>query len=312
MQSNPMRLAVIFTLVGWVFISLNDTIIKLLSDTYPLHQIVFIRSAIGIFFSLFLVKLEGGWNILKTKRPFLHLLRCLLLIIANIAYFTALVVLPLANAAAIFFVAPLLITIFSVPLLGEAVGKRRIIAVIFGFIGVVIIIRPFNFSQENLYLLAYFLPVLSALCYALMQILTRKLGIVSKASAMAVYLQLVFIAVGFIFWFLFGDGSYATNFQNPSMFFLLRAWEWPSHSDWPFLILIGIFSSVVSYVITQAYRLASASFVAPFEYIALPLAALWGWLIFDDIPDGWAIFGMLIIVGSGLYVYQREKITKSP
>ena len=152
------------------------------------------------------------------------------------------------------------------------------------------------------------LPLLAALCYAFMQILTRKLGIVSKASAMAVYLQMVFLAVSSIFWFLFGDGRYVESFQNPSMVFLLRAWEWPSSSDWPFFIFIGILSSAVGYCSSQAYRLASASFVAPFEYVALPLAALWGWLIFGELPDYWASIGMLIIVGSGLYVYQREKI----
>ena len=295
-------------MLSWVFISMNDTVIKLLSDTYPLHQMVFIRSVIGIFFSLFLVKLEGGWQILKTKKPFLHLIRGLLLVTVNMSYFSALVILPLANTAAIFFIAPLLITMLSVPLLGETVGRRRTVAVIFGFIGVIIIMRPFNLAQGNIYLVAYCLPLLAALCYAFMQILTRKLGIVSKASAMAVYLQMVFLAVSSIFWFLFGDGRYVESFQNPSMVFLLRAWEWPSSSDWPFFIFIGILSSAVGYCSSQAYRLASASFVAPFEYVALPLAALWGWLIFGELPDYWASTGMLIIVGSGLYVYQREKI----
>ena len=175
-------------MLSWVFISMNDTVIKLLSDTYPLHQMVFIRSIIGIFFSLFLVKLEGGWQILKTKKPFLHLIRGLLLVTVNMSYFSALVILPLANTAAIFFITPLLITMLSVPLLRETVGRRRIVAVIFGFIGVIIIMRPFNLAQGNVYLVAYCLPLLAALCYAFMQILIRKLGIVSKASAMAVEL----------------------------------------------------------------------------------------------------------------------------
>ena len=139
--------------------------------------------------------------------------------------------------------------------------------------------RPFNLAQDKIYLVAYCLPLLAALCYAIMQILTRKLGIASKASAMAVYLQVVFLTLSSIFWLLFGDGRYVESFQNPSMVFLLRAWEWPSSSDWPFFIFIGISSSAVGYCSLQAYRLASASFVAPFEYVALPLAALWGWLI---------------------------------
>ena len=144
MQKNPIRLSVIFAMLSWVFISMNDTVIKLLSDTYPLHKMVFIRSVIGIFFSLFLVKLEGGWQILKTKKPFLHLIRGLLLVTVNMSYFSALLILPLANTAAIFFIAPLLITMLSVPLLRETVGRRRILAVIFGFIGVILINETFQ------------------------------------------------------------------------------------------------------------------------------------------------------------------------
>ena len=123
-QNNPIRLAVIFAMLSWVFISMNDTVIKLLSDTYPLHQMVFIRSIIGIFFSLFLVKLEGGWQILKTKKPFLHLIRGLLLVTVNMSYFSALVILPLANTAAIFFITPLLITT-SPNSLGVSIGSIR-------------------------------------------------------------------------------------------------------------------------------------------------------------------------------------------
>ncbi|MDG2406363.1 MAG: DMT family transporter [Paracoccaceae bacterium] len=310
MQNQSARLAVLFAVLSWLFISMNNVVIKILSETYPLHQMVFFRSAIGIFFGLFLVKLEGGWQILKTDKPFLHSLRGLLVVVSNMFYFSALAILPLADTAAIFFTAPLLITLLSVPFLGEAVGLRRIGAVIFGFIGMLIIMRPFNLQQGNIYLITYCFPLLAALCYALMQILTRKLGGVSKASAMAVYIQMAFLFVSTFFWILFGDGRYVDSFENPSMVFLLRAWVWPIGNDWPFFLFIGILSAGVGYGTAQAYRLATASFIAPFEYVALPLAAIWGWFVFGDLPDGWASIGMLIIVGSGLYMYQREKTLK--
>ena len=108
-----------FVLLGVMAISVNDMLIKQLSGGYPLHQMVFLRSAIGILFSLILVQWEGGWQILKTRTPGLHLLRGLLVVVSNLTYFAALAVMPLANATALFFVAPLMITLLSIPLLGE-------------------------------------------------------------------------------------------------------------------------------------------------------------------------------------------------
>ena len=110
-------------LIGMVTISANDALIKQLSGGYPLHQMVFVRSAIGIWFSLVLVWFEGGFSILRTRHWGFHLFRGLALVVANISFFTALAVMPLGEATALFFVAPLMITLLSVPLLGERGGS---------------------------------------------------------------------------------------------------------------------------------------------------------------------------------------------
>lgn len=295
-----------FVLFGMFAISINDMLIKQLSDGYPLHQIIFVRSAIGMIFTLFLVQIEGGWHILRTSRPVLHAFRGLLVVVSNMSFFAAFAVLPLADATALFFAAPLFITLLSIPVLGEKVGPLRIGAVVFGFIGVIIMQRPWQ-SSEALQVdrIVLLLPVLSALTYAGMQLMTRKLGAISKASAMAVYIQLTFIVVSAMFWLVAGDGRYAGT-GNPSVEFLLRAWVWPEPGDWKYLIGLGANSAIIGYCLSQAYRLSNAATVAPFEYVGLPLAVFWGWLIWADLPD-WEVWtGMGMIVASGLFVFLRE------
>jgi len=298
-----------FVLLGVMAISVNDMLIKQLSGGYPLHQMVFLRSAIGILFSLILVQWEGGWQILKTRTPELHLLRGLLVVVSNLTYFAALAVMPLANATALFFVAPLMITLLSIPLLGEKVGPWRMGAVVAGFAGVVVMMKPWAPSSAlDLSRWVLLLPVVSALFYALNQIMTRKLGITTRASAMAVYIQGIFIIVSLGFFAIAGDGRYAEGIQNGSVVFLLRAWIWPQGTDiWLFLGL-GLNSAIIGYSLAQAYRLADAATIAPFEYVGLPLAVFWGWLLWAEWPDAAVSAGILLIMGSGIFVFLRERL----
>jgi len=307
-QHNKPALGIFFAVLGMTCITINDMLIKLLSGDYPLHQAVFLRSVIGIVFSLALVQLEGGFGILRTDRPLLHLLRGLLMVVANLAFFTALAVLPLADTTALFFVAPLFITLLSIPILGEKVGIRRISAVLVGFAGVLVMQRPW--SSEGLGTgdrLVLLLPVLAALTYALSQIMARRLGATTKASALAVYIQGTFILVSLGFWAVAGDGRHTAGIDNASMQFLLRAWRWPHEGDALLFLALGALSGVIGYSISQAYRLAQPATVAPFEYIAMPLAVLWGWLIWDYLPSALVLLGISLIMGAGLYVFLRER-----
>jgi S-adenosylmethionine uptake transporter len=302
------RKGIAFILLGMLCISVNDVLIKRLSGDYPLHEMIFARSAIGLAVSLAILQFEGGFGALRTARPFLHLLRGLLVVMANMTYFTALAVLPLAEATALFFVAPLFITVLSVPLLGERVGPFRMAAVVVGFGGVLLMLRPAGGAGgAEVHRLTLLLPMLSALFYACFQIMTRRLGAASTASAMAVYIQSTFIAVSLVFFLLAGDGRFAAGVENESLRFLLRAWYWPAAEDlWLFLALGGI-SGVVGYCMSQAYRSAEAAVVAPFEYVALPLAIFWGWSVFGHLPGPWVLAGIALIVGAGLTVFLRER-----
>ena len=304
---NNATIGILFVLAGVFFISINDMLIKQLSGGYPLHQMVFTRSIIGIMFSLIFVQMEGGWRILRTNQPGLHVLRGLLIVTSNMTFFVALAAIPLADATALFFAAPLFITLLSIPVLGEKVGPLRLGAVVFGFLGVVIMQRPWEgvdtLGTSRLILL---LPVVAALTYALNQLLTRKLGVKSKASALAVYIQGTFVVVSIGFYIIAGDGRFAEGSDNPSIQFLLRAWIWPAQSDFWLFGFLGFASALIGYALSQAYRMADAATVAPFEYIGLPLAVFWGWFIFSELPVWEVWMGIAMILASGVFVYIRE------
>lgn len=305
---NQASLGILFILGGVFAISVNDMLIKALSGGYPLHELVFLRSGLALVFSVALIQMEGGWRILKTRRPFLHMTRGVLIVIANMSFFAALAALPLAEATALFFAAPLFITLMSIPILKEQVGIMRLSAVCVGFVGVLIMQRPWVDTQSlEASRLVLLLPVLAAVTYALNQIMTRKLGADTKASALSVYIHSAFIVVSLGFFAIAGDGRFAEGTDNASMQFLLRAWVWPAGDDIWVLLGMGANAAIIGYCLSQAYRLADAATVAPFEYMGLLLAVFWGWVIFSELPS-WEVWaGMTLILGAGLFVFLRER-----
>ena len=302
-RSSAKVQGVLCIVFGMVVISLQDSFIKLMSGDYPLHQIVFTRSCIAILLTVYFAHLEGGIGLLRTRRLPLQLVRGLLMVGGNVGYFLALAAMPLADAAAIFFVAPLFITMLSVPFLGERVGPWRWAAVAAGMAGVAIMLRP----GEGLIEIAALLPIGAALCYAMMQMLTRRLGGTERASTLAFYMQISFVTVTGLFALIAGDGRFATG-GHPSVEFLLRAWAWPSAFDAFLMLSCGFLIAVALYLLAQAYRLAEATLLAPFEYTALAFAVLWGVLWWGDWPDATTFLGIALIAGSGLFVFYRETL----
>lgn len=308
---NAETRAIVFILVGMLCISVNDTLIKFLSDGYPLHQMVFVRSAIGLTASSVFLHLEGGASLLRTDRPALHALRAGLIVIANMTFFAALAVMPLGAATALFFVAPLFITLLAIPVLGEPIGAPRIIAIVVGLLGVAIMMAP-GVDWDGIPRWNLLLPVAAAACYSGMQVLTRKLGDRSAASAMAIYIQGTFIVVSVGFFAVAGNGRFAREGQNEAFEFLLRAWVWPAAGDlWIFGVL-GLMSAFIGYSLSQAYRLGTAAVVASYEYIALPLAIFWGWVVFGEVPAPVVWVGIALIAGAGLAVFARERSLARP
>jgi len=291
-------------LLAWLAFSLGAVGIKYLSGDYPLHQIVLIRTVVAMIITLgILVPVEGGYKNLKTRHLRLHLIRGFSVVMANMTFFLGLASLDIAEATAIFFVAPLFITALSYFILKEEVGIYRWFAVVIGLIGVVVMLRPGTSSFQ----LAALLPLVAAFAYANLNILTRKIGLSDKASTMTFYIQLVFIVVCSAFGLLVGDGRFATG-NNASLDFLLRAWTMPSTDDLLVMVGLGVSSAFGGYLISQAYRVTLAVVIAPIEYIALLLAILWGYLIWGEWPDFVAWIGIALILGSGLLIFWREVV----
>ena len=282
----------------------NDTTVKFLSGGYALHQIILIRSILGLAITLLvLAPFHGGLKVFRTERLSAHLLRSFFVFVANMAFFLGLATMPLADATAIFFISPLLITLFSVVFLQEYVGPWRWAAIGIGFIGVVVMMRPGTTAFQY----TTFLPVIAAFAYAALHTMTRALGKTESAVTLSVYIQMMFIIASILIGLAVGDGKFGDQ-SDPSLHFLLRPWVWPDQSDLPFFAILGVGVSGAGFLISQAYRVAAASFVAPFEYLTLPLAVLFGILIFDEWPDAIAYFGMTLILLAGVLTIWRDAV----
>ena len=299
------RGAIYCILAGMVVLTLQDTTVKWLSPDYALHQIMLTRALLALFITFAFLHFEGGLRLVRTRFPGLHAARGALMVAANMMFFLAIAAMPLGEAVALFFVAPLFITLMSVLFLNERVGARRWAAVLAGFAGVAVMMRP----GGDIFDWAALLPVGAAFGYACMQMLTRRLGATDKASAMAFYLQISFIAFSLTAGLAVGDGRFAGT-GNTSLDFLFREWRWPETRDYWLLGWCGVSSGIGGYLLSQAYRLGEAAFVAPFEYAALPMAVAWGFVLWGDVPDGIAIFGMSLILTAGAYVLYRENSTR--
>lgn len=284
-----------------VCFSCVDVLIKFLSDGYPLYQITFLRTLVALSLIGAIVGITGKGADLKTTHFKIQMLRGLLVVFANFLFFLGIAALPLAEAVAIFFVSPLLIAVFSILFLGETVGPRRWAAIMVGFLGVLIVLRPGTDAFQT----AALLPIGAAISYGLLHILTRRIGTTDSTTSLVFYTQLVMLAVSSGAGLAFGHGNFNV-YKHPSATFLLRAWVWPSPVDTALIVALGITIAAGGFAISAAYRRSDAAFIAPFEYVAMPFALVFGIVIFAEYPDRTALFGIALILGSGLFLIWRE------
>ena len=304
MEIKSRYLGIICITLAQVFFTTLDMAIKFISGDYALHQITFIRASVAILFTLLIfIPMDGGYRNLLSKRLGLHLLRGFGIVVTNLCFFTALVTIPLAESTAIFFIAPLLITLLSVFILGEKVGMRSWVAVFVGLLGVIIMFRP----DLGVFNPAYMLPLAAAIAYSLVQITTRKMGEAEKASTMVFYIQLNHLFFSSLMGLIFGDGNLADESQ-PIIFYLFRAWTVPTWQDLIIMVGIGLGSGLGAYFMSQAYRISKVGIIAPFEYVAIPLSIFWSITIFGDWPDIVSWLGISLIAGAGLYIIFSEAV----
>lgn len=269
--------------VGVAFLTVNDAIAKTLTDTYSPLQILFLRNVIALPFALMIALRMGGSAALRSYRPSVHLLRGILWVAGTFLFFTSLRFLQLAEATALIFVAPFFIIALSAAFLGERVGWRRWSAVVAGFIGVLIVVRPGGATFQ----LASLLPVATAFVYALMMLGSRFVD--SRES------------VWTLLFYLTGTSALLSAVLVPFVWIPVQL-----EHLWLF-VAIALCGTAGITMMTQAFRLAPASIVAPLDYTALIWATALGWLIWNEMPDAITFFGAGIIIMSGVWVILRER-----
>jgi drug/metabolite transporter (DMT)-like permease len=298
---------IFLALGGSLILSMNDLAIKALSDTYALHQIILIRAFIGVALVLSVMRISaGGMKQMKTRRPGAHLVRVSIVMVSNITYFVGLSLMPLADAVAVAFVAPLLVTLMSAVVLHEYVGPRRWAAVAVGLLGVVIMTRPGTGVIQP----AAILVLISAFCYASSHMMTRRMRDTESAMTLNFYVQVGFIIVSCVFGLVAGDGHLAQA-PGSTWEFLFRPWITPPMGDWWAFVATGVAVGVGGLMMSQAYRTTEAALIAPFEYIGMPMAIFWGVVVFGTWPDATAWAGIALICGAGLYTLWRETVRRN-
>jgi drug/metabolite transporter (DMT)-like permease len=298
-------LGVIFVCAGVLVFSLQDGIVKLLSTDYSVTEAVYIRSLIAVPLLAGLVHWEVGVGALVSPRYWWLFARACVLFVSYMAYYLAFPALPLADAIALFFVAPLFIAVLAGPVLGETVGWRSWGAVAIGTAGVVVMLRPGSGFFEPAALLSLF----SALLYAAAALLTRRLGETEPGSVMTFYQNIVFLAGAALTAAVLTFGG-VDHANHPSLNFLVRSWQMPTTIDLALMGSCGIIATVGTLFLTQAYRIAEASRIGPFEYTGILWGPVWGFLIFSEVPRSTTIAGAALIVVSGLVALQPARKTK--
>lgn len=301
-ESNSALRGVAFLVLGMAIFSLQDVAVKWIGGDYPVLEIVTFRSLVALPLTLLFFRLEGGRGMPRTPQRRLEYSRGLFFFLSYTTYFMGLAALPLADIAALRFSGPLMITLLSVYFLGELVGLRRWVALLIGFAGVLLIVRPglATFNLGSLFTL------LSVLLYALATILTRRVQTTDSSATMAYYSSLVYLAGTFVLApLVIAVGDFPD--AHPSIAFLFRAWSMPSLLDGIIMSGLGLVWAGGMYYLARAYSVAPASTVAPFEYLALPIHIAWGFALWREIPTALTLAGAALTLASGLYILYRER-----
>ena len=274
--------AIIFSLLGWMFLPVMDGFAKYLSDDLPILQITWARYFFTVVFvfpiMFFFYKKQLVWS----DKPRLQMFRGLILLSANICFFYAISVISLAKALTLAFIAPLIVTAFSPILLGEKVGFRRWTAVAVGFIGSLIVIRP-GFLEFNLASMA---ALATGFFYGFYLIITRKLSTSDNPL-------LTLLITGIV-------GALLVSLIIPFY------WVKPTLNQWSLMAGIGVFACIGHLFLILSLKYADASKLAPLGYTEIIPNVIIGYYFFNELPDNWTYLGLFIIVLSGLYISRRE------
>lgn len=285
MPANPQLRGILLIVAAWGIFALMDTIAKYLSRFYPVPMVVWARYAMNLLVLTAFLAARGQLRLARTARPKIQLARGALLGSATIMFFTSLSVLPIAEAAAIGFVMPLFLALLAVPMLKERLDPGGLGAILVGLSATLVIVRP----GSALFTAYALLPVGTALANALYQILTRRIAGVEPPLTSLFYGALV--------------GTVMFSFVVPFH------WATPASAwHWPLLVVMGLLASVGHFTLIRAFDYAPVGMLAPFAYSYLVWGVVLGLAVFGDFPDGLSFAGMAVIVASGLYLANRQRL----
>jgi drug/metabolite transporter (DMT)-like permease len=285
-RARARRRGIILVLIASATFALAAAAAKAIGAGIPVAEVILFRNLFAIPLLLPVVMASGGWAALATRNPMSHAARTLFGLMGMVGAFYGYVHLPLATVTALGFTMPLFLTVLSVPLLGERVGWRRGLAVLVGFAGVLLMVRP---GSEGLRGegLAVLLCLLGSVGWALAMITIRRMGEAGESS------------VAIVFWFAVGSAVIAGIASVP-------VWVWPSAVQWALLFAIGAVSALAQVLMTSAYRSGETTLLAPFEYAGIVWTTALGAFIWAELPDGWDFAGIAVLVGAGIYIWHRE------
>ncbi len=279
---------------GAFVFTLQDVLLKYVSGSYPLSEVIVLRTIIAVPI-LFALVLHAGDLAALTRNVGFLTTRALILFVSYAVYYLAFPALPLADATALYFTVPLFVVIMAGPYLGEHSNWKVWLAVAIGLLGVLIMLRPGRGVFEP----AALLSLLAGATYAFSQLMARKVGASASGPVLSLYQNGVFFLAAAAMALLFQFADLPVP-DHPSLKFLVRAWVWPNPVDGVLMASCGIVAAAGTVLLANGYRYAAANTAASFEYTGLIWLTLWGWLIFNETPKTTTIGGALLIVAAGL------------
>lgn len=277
----------ILTMIGAIFcFSIADATVKAVVPNVGVVPLLWARYT-GQMLFVFVLVLPQIRRVVRTRYPFFQFLRSILLMCAAAFFFIGLSLIPLTEAAALMATSPVLITLGAAVFLGERLGLRRVIGIIIALVGAIIIIKP----GSEVFTLAAVFPLAAASCYSAYVLLTRRVGADEDVWTSLFYTGIV--------------GTVVLSLAVPF------AWQTPGPSDVAGMVAVALVGTVGQLALIRAFSRGEAAMLAPYSYVGLAFAALWGILFFSEFPDFWTILGSLVIAGAGLYVWYRETRTSN-
>ena len=305
MTKENNSLAIFYIIAGMTVFSVQDTLVRILSSEVSILQIMFLRSIVGLSVLFLILKIKKIPIIFSSQYPLLTIIRSILFMFAFLFYYIGLAYLPYAVTTALFFTTPFFITILSKIFLKENIGLIRLLTIIFGFTGVVIIANP-TFDSFNIFMI---FPILCAFGYSASMIIIKITSDKDSVYSQTFHVYLATLLFAPLVTYI-GSSFDASIADNQVLNFVFRSWELNLYTQYFLIFVVGVCVVAGFLLIFNAYRVGKPFVIAPFEYTILLWSIFYGWLIWDEKVTIQSWIGMAMIVAAGIYLFYRERVNE--